>query len=141
MFYQTGISSAAVIENVAEDLRREHGNPTVLINNAGTGNSMLIAEQPPEETERIFKINILSHFHLVRKFFPAMVKQNHGHVVTVASMASFVTQGKNVSYACTKAAALAFHEGLMQELKHRYKAPRVHTTYIDTTLLTQYASI
>ncbi|OKO97743.1 hypothetical protein PENSUB_9669 [Penicillium subrubescens] len=57
-----------------------------------------------------------------------MVKQNHGHILTVASMASFVTQGKNVSYACTKAAALSFHEGLAQELKHRYNAPKVRTT-------------
>lgn len=91
---------------------------------------MLIVDQPTEETERIFNINILSHFHLVREFLPAMVKQNHGHIVAVASMASFVTQGKNVSYVCTKAAALAFHEGLAQELKHRYNAPRVRTTYV-----------
>lgn len=140
-FYQTDISSAASIETVAEDIRREHGNPTVLINNAGTGNSMLIADQSTAETERIFQINIFSHFHLVREFLPAMVKQNHGHIVTVASMASFVTQGKNVSYACTKAAALAFHEGLAQELKHRYNAPKVRTTYVhDSTTYVAHAN-
>lgn len=91
---------------------------------------MLIVDQPTAETERIFNINILSHFHLVREFPPAMARQNHGHIVTVASMASFVTQGKDVSYACTEAAALAFHEGLTQESKHRYNAPKVHTTYV-----------
>jgi short-subunit dehydrogenase len=97
---------------------------------------MLIVEQSTEETERVFKINIICHFHLVQQFLPAMIKQNHGHIVTVASMASFVTQGKNVSYACTKAAALAFHEGLAQELKHRYNAPRVRTTYVQ--IITTY---
>jgi short-subunit dehydrogenase len=127
-FYQADISSAAAIKQIAEDIRRQHGDPTVLINNAGTGNNMLIIDQPTEETERIFNINILSHFHPVREFLPVMVKQNHGHIVTVASMASFVAQGKNVSYACTKAASLAFHEGLAQELKHRYNAPGVRTT-------------
>ncbi|OOQ82501.1 putative short-chain dehydrogenase/reductase 2 [Penicillium brasilianum] len=133
-FYQTDISSSATIEQAAEKIRREHGDPTVLINNAGTGNDMLIVDQPTAETERIFNINILSHFHLVREFLPAMARQNHGHIVTVASMASFVTQGKNVSYACTKAAALAFHEGLTQELKHRYNAPKVRTTIVHPTL-------
>ncbi|KAJ5167009.1 uncharacterized protein N7482_005790 [Penicillium canariense] len=133
-FYATDISSSTAIEQVAEDIRRQHGDPSVLINNAGTGNSKLIMDQSAAETERIFNINILAHFHLVRQFLPAMVKQNHGHVVTVASMASFVTQGKNVSYACTKAAALAFHEGLGQEIKHRYHAPKVRTTIVHPTL-------
>lgn len=31
----------------------------------------------------------------------------------------------------TKAAVLAFHKGLAQELKHRYNAPRVRTTYVQ----------
>lgn len=112
VFYETDISSTVAIEKVAQDIRREHGDPTVLINNAGTGNSMLIVEQSTEETERVIKINVICHFHLVQQFLPVMIKQDHGHIVTVASMASFVTQGKNVSYACPKAAVLAFHEGL-----------------------------
>jgi NAD(P)-dependent dehydrogenase (short-subunit alcohol dehydrogenase family) len=133
VFYQIDISSSAAIEQAAEKIRREHGNPTVLINNAGTGNDMLMVDQPTADTARIFSINILSHFHLVREFLPAMARQNHGHIVTVASMASFVTQGKNVSYACTNAAALAFHEGLTQELKNRYNAPNVRTTYVHVS--------
>lgn len=57
-----------------------------------------------------------------------MIAANHGHVVTVASMVSFMTQASNVDYACTKAAALALHEGLGQEIRFLYKANGVHTT-------------
>jgi len=32
--------------------------------------------------------------------------------------------------ACSKSAALALHEVLIQELKHRYNAPRVRTSII-----------
>ena len=76
-----------------------------------------------------------------------MVKRNKGHVVTLASLASFFTFGPTTDYACSKAAVLAFHEGsaqsslligdasdfglgLQQELKHRYDAPNVHCTSI-----------
>jgi all-trans-retinol dehydrogenase (NAD+) len=48
--------------------------------------------------------------------------------VTIASVASFVTVAQNVDYSCTKASALAFHEGLAQELKFRYGADKVRTT-------------
>ena len=35
-----------------------------------------------------------------------------------------------VADACSKSAALALHEVLIQELKHRYNAPRVRTSII-----------
>jgi short-subunit dehydrogenase len=78
--------------------------------------------------DKTFQVNTVAHSYLTREFLPHMVKQNHGHVVTIASMASFAAIANNVAYSCTKASALAFNEGLAQELKHRYNAPKVRTT-------------
>nr|GFD54627.1 hypothetical protein [Tanacetum cinerariifolium] len=44
--------------------------------------------------------------------------------------ASFVALAGAVDYSATKAALLAFHEGLTQELKHRYKCPQIKTTIV-----------
>lgn len=57
-----------------------------------------------------------------------MIERNHGHVVTVASMSSYVVPPQIVDYAATKASAVAFHEGLTNELRSRYKADKVRTT-------------
>ncbi|KAJ5603677.1 hypothetical protein N7537_006633 [Penicillium hordei] len=81
-----------------------------------------------QATRKMFEVHIMVHFILVKQFLSAMIKSNHGHIVTVASMASFMTQAQNVDYACTKAAVLAFHEGLGQKLKYRYKTPKARTT-------------
>ena len=51
-------------------------------------------------------------------------------VITIASMAGFMTPPQLVDYCCTKTAAVAFHEGLAAELLTRYKAPRVRTLCI-----------
>lgn len=85
-------------------------------------------------------MNILSHFRLVKEFLPAMISANHGTVVTTASLAASVTSSGFVDYCCTKAAALAFHEGLAAELKTEYSAPKVRTVcilpgWIDTALI------
>src|ERR1700712_2102913 len=69
---------------------------------------------------------------MVREFMPAMAKKNHGHIVTIASMASYVVHAQNVDYCCTKASAVAFHEGLSSELRARYNAPNVRTTYVKS---------
>ena len=85
----------------------------------------LLLDKSEDQVRKTFDVNIIAHFLLVKEFLPAMIDRNHGHVVTIASMASFITGVGNVDYACTKAAALSFHEGLTQELRHQYKAPGV----------------
>lgn len=86
-----------------------------------------ILDASEEQIRQIFDVNIIAHFLLVREFLPAMIERDHGHVVTIASMASFVTGVRNVDYSCTKAGTLAFHEGLAQELRHVHKARKIRT--------------
>ncbi|KAB2573432.1 Dehydrogenase RED2 [Lasiodiplodia theobromae] len=127
-FYKVDLSSPSAIALAAAEVKLEHGHPSVLISNAGIGVAKNILDENETERRRLFDVNVLAHFTLAREFLPAMIENDHGHLVTVASMASFYTQAQNVSYACSKAAAMAFHEGIGQELRVRYNAPRVRTT-------------
>ncbi|KAJ6104940.1 hypothetical protein N7486_003629 [Penicillium sp. IBT 16267x] len=145
-FYRVNITSSANIAEVAKAIRSDHGEPTVLINNAGVGYDGTILEESEAQIRNTFEVNTISHFLMVREFLPAMIRANHGHVVTLASMASFVALGEIADYCCTKASALAFHESLRQELRLYYKAPKVRTSIIHPfwvrtpmiTVLTDY---
>lgn len=108
-------------------VRSTVGLPTILINNAGTGTGCAILNSTDASVERTFAVNVLSHFRLVREFLPSMIAANHGTVVTIASCAAVFTGSRMVDYCCTKAAALAFHEGLGSELVTQYNAPKVRT--------------
>ena len=73
-----------------------------------------------------------------------MALKNKGHIVTIASTASFSTVPTIVDYAASKAGALAFHEGLSGEIKHILKAPGVITTVVhpywtSTGMTAEYA--
>ncbi|KAJ5953490.1 hypothetical protein N7454_000386 [Penicillium verhagenii] len=129
-FYQADITSSAAIAQVAALVRAEHGEPTILINNAGVFGHGTILEKSEDEIRRTFEVNNLAHFLMAKEFLPYMVRENRGHVVTVASVASFVAVGEMVDYCCSKAGALVFHEGLRQELKFWYDAPNVRTSII-----------
>jgi short-subunit dehydrogenase len=56
-----------------------------------------------------------------------MIANNHGMIVTVASLAAYLSAPSMIDYASSKAAALAFHEGLSAELVTHYNAPKVRT--------------
>jgi all-trans-retinol dehydrogenase (NAD+) len=116
---------------VCARIKAEIGDPTVLINNAGVCRGKTVLEETARDVELTFSVNTMAHFHLVRSFLPAMVAANHGHIVTVASIVSYVSAPQMVSYSASKAAAQALHEGLGLELKFRYDAPKVRTTLVS----------
>lgn len=118
------------MNDVAQRIATEHGYPTILINNAGVAVEGTILDKDEKDIRLTMEVNTLSHFWTVKAFLPSMVEKNHGHIITIASLASFVSMGEAVDYGCSKAAALAFHEGLTQEVKHWYKANNVRTRYI-----------
>ncbi|KAH8891195.1 NAD(P)-binding protein [Thozetella sp. PMI_491] len=139
-YYKADVTSSQAIRDVAAQIRKEIGDPTVLINNAGVGTVLPILDGTEESNRRTLEVNILAHFITIREFLPSMIKHNHGHVVSIASAASFVTIAGNVDYSCSKAGLVSLHEGLVQELRHFYKAPHVrssifHPSWIKTPLL------
>lgn len=65
-------------------------------------------------------------FHLIlsqitKSFLKDMMKNNHGHIVTIASVTGFVGTYKCTDYSATKFAAIGCHESLFNELKVRKK--------------------
>jgi all-trans-retinol dehydrogenase (NAD+) len=127
-YYRCDITSHSAIHDAAEAIRSDLGSPSILVNNAGIGNAFTILDIPQENLRKMFDINILSHWSTVQAFLPDMIAKKKGHIMSVASLASFVSMAAAVDYCCTKSALLAFHEGLTQELKHRYKCPQIKTS-------------
>lgn len=127
-FYRVNLTSTSAISEFAAIVKREYGNPSILIHNAGTGTAQTILSESESKCRRVFEVNALCYFTLVQQYLPAMIEKNHGHIMTIASTGSFYSQAQNVSYACSKAAAMAFHEGLGQELRARFNARRIRTS-------------
>jgi hypothetical protein len=128
-FYQADITSRASLKAAADLIRVEHGDPTVLVNNAGVGKDGTILEESEDDIRCTLEVNILSHFWTTKEFLPAMLKSSHGHVITIASVASFVAFGQAVDYCVSKAGALAFHEALTQEIRGFYGSEKIRTRY------------
>ncbi|KAF1945811.1 NAD(P)-binding protein [Clathrospora elynae] len=126
-FFKCDLSSPAAIAAAASEIRSSLGNPTVLINNAGVVRGNTILESTEKDINLTFKVNTFSHYYLTQQFLPSMILNNHGMIVTVASLAGYITSSSLVDYSASKAAAITFHEGLTAELVTHYKAPKVRT--------------
>jgi short-subunit dehydrogenase len=83
-----------------------------------------------ERLNTIFNVNIISHWYTVQEFLPDMIARKKGHIMSTASLGAFLGLAGMVDYSCTKAGLTAFHEGLIQELKHRYHCPQIKTSIV-----------
>lgn len=100
-----------------------------MINNAGYVSGKIFWELSDVEIDRTYKVNILSHYWINKTFLKDMMKNNHGHIVTVASVAGLLGTYKCTDYSATKFAAIGYHESLFTELKtHGYDG--IHATLI-----------
>ena len=103
----------------------------ILINNAGIVYSGQIEDHTSDEIERTFAINVISHFYTLQAVLPEMKRNNSGHIVTIASAASFVGTPKLSAYSASKFALIGLEDSLRGEIKASGKQ-------IRTTLVAPY---
>lgn len=129
-YFKCDLRSPENVAAKAEKIRVQVGHPTILINNAGVAFGQTVLDSQPEDLRFTFDVNVLAHYWTVQTFLPRMITNNHGMVVTMGSCVSLASVPNMVDYGASKAAALAFHEGLTAELASRYQAPKVRTVMV-----------
>ncbi|CAK7233355.1 putative secondary metabolism biosynthetic enzyme [Sporothrix bragantina] len=127
-FYRCDLSDTAAIRTTCATIKKEVGNPSVLVNNAGLSRGASIMDGSYADNEITIKTNLLAPFLLIKEFLPEMVRKNHGHIVNVSSMSAIMPPGKLADYAATKAGLIAMHEALQLEIEHTHNAPKVRQT-------------
>jgi all-trans-retinol dehydrogenase (NAD+) len=133
--YVCDVSDRASVYSAAAQVRNELGAIDILVNNAGIVSGRAFLECSDEAIQRTMAINVLALFWTCKAFLPDMIRQQAGHIVTVASAAGTIGVARLVDYCASKWAAVGFDESLRMEL--HALAPNVKTTivcpyYIDT---------
>ncbi|XP_055375803.1 estradiol 17-beta-dehydrogenase 11 [Condylostylus longicornis] len=114
--YRVDISKKDEVYKAADIVRKEVGDVSLLVNNAGVVSGSLLLETPDHLIERSFNVNIMAHFWTSKAFLPQMIEKDHGHIVTIASLAGHIGISKLVDYCASKFAAVGFDEALRLEL-------------------------
>ncbi|XP_053887047.1 estradiol 17-beta-dehydrogenase 11-like [Malaclemys terrapin pileata] len=104
------------IYSAAEKVKKDIGDVTILVNNAGVITTADLLSTQDHQIQKMFEVNILAHYWTTKAFLPAMLNNNHGHIVTVASAAGHLATSFMVTYSSSKFAAVGFHKALTQEL-------------------------
>lgn len=114
--YTCDCSDREEVYRVANQVKREVGDVTILINNAGIVTGKKFMDSPDSLIEKSMEVNSLAHFWTYKAFLPAMIAGNHGHLVSIASSAGLIGVNGLADYCASKFAAVGFAESMGLEL-------------------------
>ncbi|XP_043849835.1 short-chain dehydrogenase/reductase family 16C member 6-like [Dromiciops gliroides] len=127
--YTCDCSKKHEIYKVAEQVKKEVGDVTILINNAGVVTGKQFLETSDDDVEKTFHINTFAHIWTYKAFLPAMIAANHGHLVCISSVAGLVGINGLGDYCASKFAAFGFAEAIYFELR-KLKKDGIKTTIV-----------
>jgi 3-oxoacyl-[acyl-carrier protein] reductase len=93
------------------------GGIDILVANAGiSGPNAALWQYPIETWREILEVNLTGMFLCCRAIVPAMLRQNYGRIVTVASIAGKEGNPNAAAYSASKAGVIALTKSLGKEL-------------------------
>ncbi|XP_045524137.1 17-beta-hydroxysteroid dehydrogenase 13-like isoform X2 [Pieris brassicae] len=115
--YKCDVTDREAINQLIEKVRKEVGEVTILVNNAGIMPCKPLLQTNEKEIRLAFEVNVLSHLWLLQAVLPSMMERNHGHIVAMSSMAGVLGLRNLVPYCGTKFAVRGMMEALHEELR------------------------
>lgn len=111
------LSVAAECERVIAELRADRSRIFALVNNAGLGTHGAFVDIPIARQRNLIDVNVSSLTHLTFGVLPWLLANQKGHVMNVASVASFQPGPYMATYYASKAYVLSLSEALHNECR------------------------
>lgn len=114
--YTCDVTDAASIERAFDAVRRELGDPDVLVYNAGSGVWGNIEQATAEDFETSWRVNTLGGFVASKQVIPAMKRVGRGSIVFVGATASRKAGAKSAAFSSAKGAQRSLAESMARAL-------------------------
>ncbi len=99
-----------------QGLRERFGPVDTLVNNAGISRTGLLTDMPPEDWDRVLRVNVTSLYNTCHTYVPDMVSAGGGRILNVSSVWGLCGASCEVAYSASKGAVNAFTKALAKEL-------------------------
>ena len=123
---------------LAAEVEQRFGRADVLVNNAGA--TKFVAADDLEgldgaDFQRIYAVNVIGAFQMVRAFAPMLTRQPGAAIVNVSSIASNMGRGSSLAYMASKGALNALTIGMARALGPALRVNAIAPGLVETPWL------
>jgi NAD(P)-dependent dehydrogenase (short-subunit alcohol dehydrogenase family) len=130
------LSDTATLEARAAATVAAEGPIDILVNNAGVTVLGTVLETGLAEVERVFRVNFLAAYAMMRAVLPGMIARRSGSIVNIASDQALIGKQVSAAYGASKAAiAQLSRSAALDWAKHGIRVNCIAPGSTDTAML------
>ncbi len=143
MAHACDVTDVASVERVFEQIGAVHPLD-ILVNNAGVSHIGTVENTPPDDFERLFRVNVQGVYLCTRAVIGGMAARRFGVIINMASIAASAGLADRFAYSMTKGAVVAMTYSIARDyVDHGVRCncispARVHTPFVDDFLARTY---
>ena len=117
--FAANVADYAQCEAMTKAVKERFGSIDALVNNAGITKDGLMVRMSEEQYDAVIAVNQKSVFNMMKLVGAVMMRQRHGHIVSLASVAGLYGNPGQINYSASKAAIIGMTKSLAKELASR----------------------
>lgn len=117
--FAANVADYAQCEAMVKAVKARFGSIDALVNNAGITKDGLLLRMSEEQYDAVIAVNQKSVFNMIKLVGAVMLRQKHGRVVSLASVAGLYGNPGQMNYSASKAAIVGMTKTAAKELGSR----------------------
>ena len=113
---EVDVSSFSDVERAADRVHRELGKVSILVNDAGFGEIVAVAQMSEAQWDKMIAVHLKGTFNCTRHLVQDMIDARWGRIVSISSVAGLRGAAGFVHYSAAKAGIAGFSKALALEL-------------------------
>lgn len=113
------VTDVAACNAAIEEVQKEFGGLSILVNNAGITQDQLAMRMKEEEWDNVISTNLTAVGRLSRAVLRGMMKAKHGRIINITSVVGSAGNPGQMNYAAAKAGVAGMSRALAREIGSR----------------------
>ncbi len=113
------VTDAEQSNALIDDIAKQHGGVSILVNNAGITQDQLAMRMTDEEWDAVIATNLTAVGRLSRAVLRGMMKAKHGRIISITSVVGSAGNPGQMNYAAAKAGVAGMSRALAREIGSR----------------------
>lgn len=113
------VTDVAACNAAIEEVQKEFGGLSILVNNAGITQDQLAMRMKEEEWDNVISTNLTAVGRLSRAVLRGMMKVKHGRIINITSVVGAAGNPGQMNYAAAKAGVAGMSRALAREIGSR----------------------